>query len=114
MRLGLIKKVRVLAYSPLLYLVVFYTLVIRIKLQIGKFPYYGDDSGKIDFSFHRMLVEKSFSLSLLSIILFFILFAYVYFKVDILLKREILIFIFCTLLLLFHFLWDPMFIWFAD
>lgn len=114
MRLNFQRITRVLAFSPLLYLTLFYTLVFRVWQLTGKFPYYGDDSDRLDLGTHRDIVVHSFTLTITLMIIFFFLVGYIFYTKDKLMKRELAIATFCCFLLVLHFFFDPMLTWFAD
>lgn len=63
-----ITKIR--AFSPALYLTLFYTLVFRVWQFTGKFPYYGDDSDRLDLGIHRDIVAYSFAITIALMVIF--------------------------------------------
>lgn len=108
------KLIVISAFSPLIYLIVFYSLVFRVSLQLGRLPHYGDDSDRFDFSNHKVLVNGSFNLTLVLILFFLIANVYLYFTREHILKKAIIIFAICILIFISHFLFDPMYMWFSD
>ena len=105
----------ILIFLEYLYLITFYSFVIRTRIALSRWPSYENPDPKLlDFDIHREIVADSFTYSSISII-----FLLLFFIISLLFKIKIkliylLLYLFGIFLNAYNLLLDPFFEWFID
>lgn len=110
------KVMTVLCYSPYVYLLLFYSFVVRAIVKIGRIPEYNDPDPKIlNFNVHREAIYKSFDWVIYGLIVFAILFLITKAAKRFTVKKIHLTILTVGIIWLFlHLIGDPFDYWFLD
>ena len=110
------KAMTAVCYLPYVYLIFFYSFVIRAILKTGRIPTYNNpDPKELQFGLHREWVYRTFDLVVYGLAVFSILFLVARFSKNLTVKKTHLIFLIVGIvIILFHLLIDPFEEWFLD
>lgn len=110
------KTIAVSCYLPYLYLMLYYSFVVRAIMKLGKIPFYNNPDPKmLGFNIHRELIYRTFDFIAIGIIANLILIGITLVLKRFTLKRKHWLFFLAGILLIFYFLSvDPFAEWFAD
>jgi hypothetical protein len=117
---GKMKVIRILVklilYLPWVYIMLFYSYVLRAYLKLGRLPTYNNpDPKELNFDLHRRFVYWSFDIGIYSIVLSIILILLSFkLKSIVLGKRDLLLWVIVLVFFFFNILFDPLDTWFLD
>jgi len=107
--------IMMLIFVEYLYLITFYSFVIRARLFLSRWPSYENPDPKLlHFDIHQEIVADSFTYSFISILFLLVFFIIsLYFKIKI---KQIywLLYLLGICLIAYNLLLDPLFEWFSD
>lgn len=105
-----------LCYLPYVYLITFYSFVIRAVIKLGEVPTYDNpDPKELGFDVHREMVNKTFDWVVYGLILLVILVAIVLISKKFTVKKvHRTIFFAGFIIVILHLFIDPFNVWFLD
>jgi mannose/fructose/N-acetylgalactosamine-specific phosphotransferase system component IID len=110
------KAMTLLCYLPYVYLVLFYSFVVRAIIKIGKIPSYNNPDPKdLKFNVHREVIYKVFDWLVYGLIVFAILFLITIVAKKFTVKKiHLILLIIGVVGILLHLFIDPFDTWFLD
>ena len=107
--------VKLISFFPWIYIVVFYTYVLRVSLDIGRLPSYDNPDPSNLYNSHRDLINYSFELGFwgttIGLIIMFSFYKKIFIDKN---KNFLFFFFFGVLILLYNIFLDPLDTWYLD
>lgn len=105
----------ILIFVEYLYIMVFYSFVIRARIVLSRWPNYENPDPKLlHFETHREFVADSFTYSLISAICILLIFIIAKFLKISISKNYWILYLLGICIILYNLFIDPFFVWFAD